>query len=161
MSDTQSTNAQLVCPSCDKKLEHYSALGVQLDGCKSGCGGIWFDTGELSKFEDLKESPPFEILKLKKFAEVAINRARVRKCPKCINQPLQTRLMEQTSGIEVDTCLRCSGNWLDLGELKTIREDRAEIEKMEQALADLESKAKLGEASWPRGLRAVLKLIFR
>jgi Zn-finger nucleic acid-binding protein len=161
MSDTQSTNAQLACPSCDKKLEHYFALGIALDGCKSGCGGIWFDTGELSKFEDLKESPPFEILKLKKFSEVAIDRGKVRKCPRCINRPLQTRLMEQTLGIEVDTCMSCAGNWLDLGELKTIRDDRVEIEKMDQALAELELKAKLGEASWPRGLRAVLKLIFR
>jgi len=152
--------AVIACPTCAQKLTHYSALGVTIDGCKDGCGGIWFDSGELDRFEDLGERPPFEVLRLKKNSEVIIDRSKTRTCPRCVNQPLSVRLLEETLGLEVDSCMNCAGTWLDLGELRLIREDRKEIQEMNDSLAELESKAEANEAFWPKGLKAVLKLIF-
>jgi len=154
----------LKCPNCDINLAHYEALGIALDGCATGCGGIWFDKGELQKFEDLNERPPFEILRLKKNAESIINLAGDRSCPRCIHHgnesALETRLAERTLGVEVDTCPTCAGTWLDLGELKLIRADRAQIDKMEKVIVEMEKKGSGDPAFWPRGLKAVLRLIF-
>ena len=38
----------LACPKCQSKLESYSFMEILLDRC-AGCGGIWFDRGELEQ----------------------------------------------------------------------------------------------------------------
>ncbi|HEX9879133.1 MAG TPA: zf-TFIIB domain-containing protein [Candidatus Binatia bacterium] len=36
----------LQCPKCQGELHGYLFMGIQLDRCQ-GCGGVWFDPGEL------------------------------------------------------------------------------------------------------------------
>jgi uncharacterized protein len=42
------TLAQGRCPKCASPLVAMTYRGVELDKC-TGCGGLWFDTGELDR----------------------------------------------------------------------------------------------------------------
>ena len=59
LSDTQSRDAEAErqriltlskgrCPKCASPLVTITFRGVELDKC-TGCGGVWFDTGELDR----------------------------------------------------------------------------------------------------------------
>jgi Zn-finger nucleic acid-binding protein len=59
LADTQSRDAEAErqriltlakgrCPKCASPLVTITFRGVELDKC-SGCGGLWFDTGELDR----------------------------------------------------------------------------------------------------------------
>lgn len=59
LADTQSRDAEAErqriltltkgrCPKCAAPLVTITFKGVELDKC-SGCGGLWFDTGELDR----------------------------------------------------------------------------------------------------------------
>ena len=40
------------CPACGKSMIEESFGDVQVDVCKSGCKGIWFDSGELREIRE-------------------------------------------------------------------------------------------------------------
>jgi Zn-finger nucleic acid-binding protein len=147
------------CPSCSNELSRVTFEKVELDLCRSGCGGIWFDQGELAKFEDPSINVSPSLLRVMRNAEVVIDRSKARSCPSCTGQVLQNKIDAKTLGVEVDTCLQCSGIWLDLGELDSIRSDKAKIAEMEKVLSAQSELSKLGII--PRGLRAVMKLLFQ
>jgi Zn-finger nucleic acid-binding protein len=41
------------CPKCDQPMHYVSVKGAEIDLC-SGCSGMWFDPGELSRAVGLK-----------------------------------------------------------------------------------------------------------
>ena len=43
------------CPACGKSMIEESFGDVQVDVCKSGCKGIWFDWGELKELDESHE----------------------------------------------------------------------------------------------------------
>jgi Zn-finger nucleic acid-binding protein len=48
-------DAALGCPACARRTQPLAFGGVELDGCL-GCGGVWFDDGELGELaRDLTE----------------------------------------------------------------------------------------------------------
>ena len=91
-----------------------SETQLEIDSCPQ-CAGLWFDAQELQQFyssPQLKnmfmpsrtykpESHTFEIT------------TKARKCPRCPVALLRT----QVGDIYVDICPKCSGVWLDDGEL--------------------------------------------
>ena len=44
------------CPRCENELELVNQSGVEVDACRRGCGGIWFDAFELEKMDQPDES---------------------------------------------------------------------------------------------------------
>lgn len=114
-----------ICPRCTKVLEEKVVLGVTLEGCP-GCGGAWFDGGELNAiakhdpaalitidqaFENTLSQPPYE---------------RALRCPVCLDT-LEPFEFEHFPGISVDACKECRGIWVDDGQLTQIAE---RIQKM-------------------------------
>ena len=52
------------CPSCNSALEKFKDGDLELDACKNGCGGIWFNRDELLKIDEQHEFSTNPVLKL-------------------------------------------------------------------------------------------------
>ena len=109
------------CPACADTLSEAKFGEIVLDICKNGCGGIWFDDREIKKFDEQHEFSGEPLLQLGKKQGVKLESAKVRFCPRCVREQLCRRWYDIKKQVEVDQCLRCSGIWLDTGELSSIR----------------------------------------
>ena len=106
------------CPNCDKPLNRFTFMDVQLDDC-ADCGGIWFDAEELQR---VKQATPEAWAKLE--AQIAPRSAEttapkgvvVKKCPACGVEMHPYRYMFN-SDVHLDECEQCGGTWVDDAEL--------------------------------------------
>jgi len=108
------------CPKChaDELVQARSKhTGVTVDHCPQ-CKGMWCDRGELERMLDVVVSD----LEVPRNAELS-----TKKCPKCARR--LRALPYRSTLVTVDTCLNCTGIWLDGGELQKLRERRAFIQK--------------------------------
>ena len=120
------------CPACNESLQLFQAGEVELDACSDGCGGVWFDAGELSSFDEQHELSTHEILSLAKQKEgMKPPTGQQRDCPRCDTEVLVRQFIDTNHEIEIDQCWGCGGVWFDLGEINQLRdqfqtyEDRA------------------------------------
>ncbi len=122
------------CPACGNKLSHIDVNGVEVDICKGGCGGIWFDNYEFKKFDEPHEYAGEALLGVERDPDVAVDHSEKRDCPKCINLPMMRHFYSVKRDVEIDECPGCAGIWLDTGELAAIRSlYSSEDEKREAA----------------------------
>jgi Zn-finger nucleic acid-binding protein len=153
----------LQCPVCNQALVTYKAASFEVDICRDGCSGIWFDANELEKSDQHDEQFPAELLRVRKNAAVVIDRSKTRVCPRCNPSALARVKLDAETNFEIDRCPQCLGHWLDIGELERIRERS----KAEEALASrLQANAERIERELrgvnPRpGLQAIVRLIFK
>lgn len=106
-------------------------IGLKLDVCPQ-CAGIWFDDGELSALSkgapdamhalDENFKPQLEILNLPE---------KLKTCPRC-QQHLETFKYQYSAPIEIDSCAKCHGVFVEDQELSAIQEfigheDRVQI----------------------------------
>ena len=108
------------CPACGKDLEEVSAGDIQIDICRSGCGGVWFDKDEIKKFDEPHEFMAEAILQGKPAAEARAGSA-PRPCPRCPGEVLVRQFADVKNSLQIDQCWQCSGIWLDPGELAALR----------------------------------------
>lgn len=101
----------LRCPACpDASLKEVAPReGLAVDHC-AACGGAWLDIGEVYHFtRDAKA------------AQGALKAAygrpmpTARRCPRCARELRGVRL--ESSGVLIEACPACGGNWFDRGEL--------------------------------------------
>ena len=109
------------CPCCTHQLEIVHSGKLQLEGCTSGCGGLWFDAGELEKVDEGFEGVAEELFRLVAHANVVIDREKQRYCPKCSSVALDRHCHDGAYQLELDLCDGCGGCWLDMGELVGVR----------------------------------------
>mgnify|MGYP000019262545 CR=1 FL=1 len=109
------------CPACSKDLVQTTVSDVELDLCKNGCGGIWFDRGEIQKFDDTTEFVPPEIIPTNRPSSDTLNPF-PRACPKCPGDNLMRQNYDWKNPVEIDMCWKCGGVWVDINELTAIRE---------------------------------------
>lgn len=105
------------CPSCKKELRQKGAGGMTLDVCHGGCGGIWFDQGELNRVSALGSASLHTIWQLKR-GPAKLTEPRM--CPRCPEQILERKWFSDAKQIEIDQCPICGGIWLDDGEFSRI-----------------------------------------
>jgi Zn-finger nucleic acid-binding protein len=90
-------------------MRGWSSSGVELDHCTS-CGGLWFDQGELTQhFANLGS----EIVE----ADLKAGQTTELDCPRCRDTQLT---LAELGGVAVETCSRCRGIFLDLGEIREL-----------------------------------------
>lgn len=147
------------CPSCRNELSSLEVGGVTVDVCKGHCGGIWFDKSELARFDEPHDEATGQILRAIPNATVVIDHNRERHCPCCSGTALSRTFYDDQYNIEIDQCPNCSGTWLDLGELQRIRNQNKTSKEREKAYNDFLNKPNK-DGSIPKGMEAVLKLIF-
>lgn len=83
--------------------------GLAVDCC-AACGGAWLDIGEVYHFT---RDPKAALAALKAAYGRAMPTAR--KCPRCARTMRSVRL--EASGLIIEACPGCGGNWFDKGEL--------------------------------------------
>ncbi len=149
------------CPACSNTLQQMTAGDVQVDICKNGCGGIWFDNFELKKFDEPHESEGESLLEIERDENLVIDRTKRFNCPKCDNIVMMRHFFSVKKEVQVDECPGCGGIWLDAGELGKIRSlfetEQERHEAAEQYFAEIfgdklkamtaENEAKLQKAN--------------
>ena len=163
------------CPACQNTLTEIKAGDVFVDVCQGGCGGVWFDEFELKKFDEPHEFAGEAILSAARNPSTIFDSNQIRHCPRCAGEELCRRYYDIKGQVEVDQCLRCSGIWLDVGELGSVRSQyTTEAERQQAAdnyLAGLmdttknnlseESKMRLAEWEEEVSFSGTLRSLFR
>jgi uncharacterized protein len=111
------------CPACHRELRPRIVGDVTVDVCSDGCGGIWFDQGELRKFDEPNEAAGEQLLDIPHPANVTVDRSQRYRCTKCADSLLMRHLFSAKQAVTVDECPTCGGVWLDPGELRQIRSE--------------------------------------
>ena len=110
------------CPACNTGLDKLTVAGVELDICKAGCGGIWFDQFEFKKFDEAHEYAGNALQEIESGMKITtIDHKAKRRCPRCDGQDMLRHFHSPSQEIEIDECPACGGIWLDYGELIRIR----------------------------------------
>jgi Zn-finger nucleic acid-binding protein len=138
--DDRAIEIRYDCPVCiglpmDKLKFALSGRSFTLDGCK-GCGGIWFDAGEMKWASKLSSDKILgeddSILRLAPKPMTChgcgdLMGRNFHKCPSCgwknvIDCPVCETAMDRrsVSNLVIDTCSTCDGTWLDRVELRSI-----------------------------------------
>lgn len=122
------------CPTCKKKLEKITIEGIELDVCKQGCGGVWFDRFELQKMDEPHEFTDENLIDvLAVESPEGYDPSQKRNCPKCDGIVMMKHFFSTKREVEVDHCPQCNGYWLDEGELFKIRHQYQTEEERKQA----------------------------
>jgi len=156
----------LRCPACGHKLAERAMDDLSVDVCKDGCGGIWFDNGEITDVDDRDEATGEALAEIAERWASAVDHTRKRACPRCDGILMLKRQFGPRQPVEIDECPGCGGIWLDAGELKAIRgafegrEERAHVEAaMSAVIASQVKLATADEARKTRAFHAVAKFL--
>lgn len=105
------------CPGCGTLLEEIEYHKEKVDRCP-GCGGVFFDQGELEAIISLVDL--FQNVTL---AEKEINTISSREHQRELECPVCTKIMlkRDVAGTVIDVCQTCRGIWLDEGEIIALK----------------------------------------
>ena len=114
----KSADKTLECPKCwaEMRKEEVEVLGrnITIDVC-SKCQGMWLDDNELGK-----------ILGARKLASYLTKHIGTKSRSELVCPRFGGLMdLEYAGDVAVDTCLECSGAWLDHGELEKLKEKSA------------------------------------
>lgn len=109
------------CPACTKVLSEVIIQGISVDLCNQGCGGMWFDQGEISKFDESHEGAGEKLIQLSPRSYYGSKHSQKFNCPKCSNTKMMRHFWSSKQKVELDECGTCGGFWVDCGELREIR----------------------------------------
>lgn len=156
------------CPACTHDLTETPLGDLTVDVCRGGCGGVWFDNHELDKVDEQHEHLGEALLSVEHDATVEVDHDRRRTCPRCeAGHVMMRHFFSVKERVEVDRCPGCNGTWLDLGELRGIREgfgteaqrDAAAMAHFDQLFgSDLERMRRESQQSLDRA-RSVARLL--
>ena len=126
------------CPRCyeEMKKENMSVFGpdIEVDTCPK-CGGTWFDPGELGRAIG-KTLGDYLTKHIGTKSESQLI------CPRCGS----LMDLEYADDVEVDSCLKCGGAWLDADELKKLKQKQKQGYK-----GDKDAKAEeIMEEKWKK-----------
>ena len=126
------------CPACGIVMAEEDFGDVQVDVCKDGCKGIWFDWLELKKLDENNEGFGRALEEALKSPRTSNAARGPLKCPKC-DMPMRTHKYSSAKEVNVDECYGCGGFFLDSGELGQIKDSymsEAERDAYTQKLLD-------------------------
>ncbi len=121
------------CPACEHDLTEMTIQELEIDICKGGCGGIWFDNWEIQRVDEPHEGLGEDLLDIETDPEIVVDHTKKRLCPKCDGMPLMRHFFSVKQNVEVDECPSCGGFWLDPGELADIRSLFRNEEELKEA----------------------------
>ena len=110
--------ASLECPACWNQLVPTPVKDLTVDVCH-GCGGIWFDAGELARVDNPRETGEV-LLAIERDVSVGVRHDQARSCPRC--EAEMDRRAYGPASVQIDECPGCNGIFLDAGELEVIRQ---------------------------------------
>ena len=110
----------LKSPVTGLPLKEINIDGLVVDVGWKGCGGIWFDKGELEQVDEAHETKGEALLNIPRDPNILIPERANRKCPVDGTTMKRIRFGDQIP-LEIDECPECGGIWLDGGELEKLR----------------------------------------
>ncbi len=141
----------MICPACDRNLSPVKVGELSVDICSTGCGGVWFDKGELQTLEQSPNIASEHVLRPVRNSAVVIDHSRERLCPR--DRHKLSRVYDRGhADLYIDECNTCDGIWLDSGELAevlTVNRDQEEQQRIIESV----------RVARPR-MAAVLRLLF-
>lgn len=113
------------CPRCRTPLSPIEYEGVQIDRCIQ-CNGEWLDAGELKHIVDTREKQwdPKDLaaMRQRRIQRVALwGPRKTLSCPDC-SLAMEPVNYGGDTGIIIEHCRQCGGNWLDAGELEKVQQ---------------------------------------
>jgi Zn-finger nucleic acid-binding protein len=123
------------CPNCGNEMTALHISGVEIDFCRNGCHGVWFDNYELVKLDEVHEGSGTELQEILSARRDDSTKTEKLICPKC-ELPMKRRKYKYGSDVEIDNCYSCNGIFLDSGELAAIRENYNHIQEASQEFID-------------------------
>jgi modulator of FtsH protease len=131
----------LACPKCNSYMFAGRKKEVQIDCC-SKCEGIWLDSGELAQITNTPRDLP---------QEGQPTDPTEYPCPHC-GVKLATRPYSNDNPVMIDLCLKCSGVYLDKGELQKFD---SLARKVEYSFPPPHRERMTGKARWNEAASAV------
>lgn len=143
------------CPACKNTMSGVMISGVEIDFCKEGCKGVWFDNYELVKLDEVHEGSVEELKEILSAERSDDTRVKKLICPRC-QIAMKRRRYRYGTDVEIDNCYNCNGIFLDAGELQNIRQNFNQIQaKSQQFVSDFGDELSKQKTSEPiRGNRA-------
>ncbi len=117
------------CPACFNELSSLCVGGFEVDVCRNGCGGVWFDAFELQKVDEVHETEGNILFHVPRDPAVVVDQTAKRLCPRCTGVKLMRHYFSPKRRVQVDHCPNCAGYWLDAGELDLIQSERSAAHK--------------------------------
>lgn len=106
----------MICPRCEVPLVETRLEDLVLDKCER-CGGVWFDFAEFDWVGIKSRDKVRRALTPQRGVEMSAANGEDRLvCPRCGKELLRVRSAEDT-GLLVEACLSCYGQWVDGDEL--------------------------------------------
>jgi hypothetical protein len=133
------------CPTCENELTTKNVGEIAVGLCRGGCGGIWFDNYEFKKFDESYESAGEELLNIEVKEKLEVESHRKLGCPKCSDVVMSRHFFSIENHVEIDECPSCGGIWLDLGELRIIRNNFRALENKYEATKEYFKKIFAGD----------------
>ena len=103
------------CPDCDGELRTMRLDTVALDEC-SGCGGLWFDPGELATWGAADPRPPEKVVSYGRFVRHPGGLAW--RCPRCESDSLE---FGEVAGVGAALCATCRGVFFTGEQIRRLR----------------------------------------
>lgn len=130
------------CPACGADMKHLHHAGEHLDEC-TGCGGVWFDAGELRAYAHAKVVGNLREGTLRHFFKAMGGDAR--RCPSCGSPALHDG---ETEGHAISGCDGCGGFFLPPQTLEEL-EGLSAVRRRRSLFASFDSVdlSYLGEAA--------------
>ncbi len=110
------------CPACQASMSVEDFGGVEVDVCKSGCKGIWFDWHELTRLDEDHEGFGNALREAAEHPRANDEKRGRLNCPRC-SSPMHAHRYKRAQQVNVDECYACGGIFLDSGELQAVREE--------------------------------------
>jgi len=130
------------CPACGREMKkiYIKEHDLFVDICTEGCGGIFFDNREFSKFDEKHENIRELYVETLDKNFITVDENEIRICPVC-GMKMVKNYSSINKTIQVDDCYGCGAKFLDNGELIKIRSEyETDKERGEAVIADFEKQ---------------------
>ena len=108
------------CPACGRELVSKTVNDLAVDVCEGGCGGVWFNWLEVTRWNEVTASPAPEQLVVARDEQVAIDHSRRYACPQCENIAMSRGFSSVLPDLLLNDCSSCGGFWLNGDEVDEI-----------------------------------------
>ena len=108
------------CPACGRELVSKTVNDLAVDVCEGGCGGVWFNWLEVTRWNGLTASSAEEQLVVARDEQIGVDHSRRYPCPHCESIAMSRDFSSVLPDLLLNECSSCGGFWLNGDEVDEI-----------------------------------------